>query len=259
MSRRIPFAPRWAVSSLLLVTAALLLPSAVGAQQLEELVSTPVPPGEGWQGFTEVDFLLNSFLTLVLAAVLGAIISYHPRRLRTADTLEEIETPKACILYSIIGALIGIMVVKYGTVVGFVLFGIGGLIRFRTVMRSAHVTGQVILVTLIGLSCGLDLPHVAVMTTAFGWVLMFILEARITYQVDVRGLPQDRFAEAAGAYRSVLAQLGYGVVGEKVRPEQSRICFTFRTGQADARQRIEKLVDDGVDPSLRGSLDWEVD
>ncbi|MGD2067914.1 MAG: hypothetical protein PVI57_04455, partial [Gemmatimonadota bacterium] len=129
MTRRIPFPSPWIVL-LLLVTAVLLLPSALGAQQLEELVSTPVPPGEGWLGFTEVDFLLNSFLTLALAALLGAIISYHPRRLRTADTLEEIETPKACIMYAIIGALIGIMVVKYGTVVGFVLFGIGGLIRF---------------------------------------------------------------------------------------------------------------------------------
>ncbi|MGD2067191.1 MAG: hypothetical protein PVI57_00800, partial [Gemmatimonadota bacterium] len=160
---------------------------------------------------------------------------------------------------AIIGALIGIMVVKYGTVVGFVLFGIGGLIRFRTVMRSAHVTGQVILVTLIGLSCGLDLPHVAVMTTAFGWVLMFILEARITFQVDVRGLPTGQFTEAAGAYRSVLTRLGYGIVGEKVRPEQGRIRFTFRTGKADARARIEELVDTGIDPSLRGSMDWEVD
>ncbi len=124
------------------------------------------PHGEGWTGFTDLDFLLGAFLKLVLATALGAVIGFHPRRIRTADTLEEIEAPKVSIVYAVIGSLIGILVVKYGLVMGFVLFGIGGLIRFRTVMRSAQLTGQVIFVTLIGLTCGLDLPHVAVLATA---------------------------------------------------------------------------------------------
>ena len=164
----------------------LVLVSAAGAQILDEMISTPVPLGEGWLGFTDQDFLLGAFLNLVLAAVLGAVVGFHPRRIRTADTLEEIEAPKVSIVYAVTGSLIGILVEKYGLGMGFVLFGIGGLIRFRTVMRSAQLTGQVIFVTLIGLTCGLDLPHVAVLATAFDFILTFLLEARITYRVDVR-------------------------------------------------------------------------
>ena len=236
----------------------LLVPSA-GAQISGDLFSTPIPTGEGWEGFGDLDFLLDAFLNLTLAMVLGAVIGYHPRRIRTADTLEEIEAPKVSIVYAVTGSLIGILVVKYGLVMGFVLFGIGGLIRFRTVMRSAQLTGQVIFVTLIGLTCGLHLPHVAVLVTLFDFILTFLLEARITYRVYVRGLPRSRFSEAAEAYRDVLAGRGYRVLSETKRPGKGRVCFIFRSSGPDTRQHIEGLFDENVDVALRGSLDWEVD
>ena len=239
----------------------LLLASASGAagQLPEELSSNALPAGEGWVGFTDTAFLLDAFLKLSLAMALGAAIGYHPRRLRTADTLEEIEAPKVSIVYAVIGSLIGILVVKYGLVVGFVLFGIGGLIRFRTVMRSAQLTGQVIAVTLIGLTCGMDLPHVAVLATAFDYVLTFILEARITYRIEVRGLGPERFAEAAEVYRGALTANGFRVLSEIKDPDKGRVCYIFRSAARDTRFRIEGLLEERVDPSLRGSLNWEVD
>jgi hypothetical protein len=244
----------------LLGLVALCLPAVLGAQQLPgELTSTPGPVGEGWDGFTDGEFMLSALSMLALAAVLGAVISYHPRRLRIADTLEEIEAPKVSIMYAVLGSLIGIMVVKWGMVVGFVLFGIGGLIRFRTVMRSAHLTGQVILATLIGLSCGLELPHVAVLTTGFDFVLTFLLEIRVTYQLDVRGLPHDEFAAAATAHRHALGGHGFRILSEKKYPEKGRICFIFRTGGSGTRRRIENIIDQEVPRDLRGTLDWELD
>ena len=243
----------------LLGVGLLFLASPAAAQIPSELTSTPAPSGTGWPGFADVHFLLGLFLNLLLAAVLGAVIGYHPRRMRTADTMEEIEAPKVSIVYAVIGSLIGILVVKYGPVVGFVLFGIGGLIRFRSAMGSPQLTGQVILVTLIGLSCGLDLPHVAVLVTAFAFVLVLILEARITYRVHVRGLPPERFAEAAVAYRGVLAGQQFRVLSETKRPDSGRLSFIFRTAGRDTRDHIEGLFEESVDPSLRGYLDWEVD
>ena len=237
----------------------LFLASPAAAQIPSEFTSTPAPSGVGWPGFSDVHFLVGAFLHLLLAAALGAVMGYHPRRLRTADTLAEIEAPKVSIVYAVIGSLIGILVVNYGLVVGFVLFGIGGLIRFRSVMGSAQLTGQVIFVTLIGLTCGLDLPHVAILATAFDFVLTLILEAKVTYSVDVRGLPPERFAEAAEAYRAVLAGRRFRVLSETKRPERGRVCFIFRSSGRDTREHIEELFQEGVDPSLRGSLDWEVD
>ena len=253
--------PGFVVSRLwvLLVLGLLFLATPAAAQIPPEFTATQAPSGVGWPGFTDLHFLLVAFLNLLLAAALGAVIGYHPRRLRTADTMEEIEAPKVSIVYAVIGSLIGILVVHYGMAVGFVLFGIGGLIRFRSVMGSAQLTGQVIFVTLIGLTCGLDLPHVAVLVTAFAFVLTLILEARITYRVHVRGLAPERFPEAADAYRAVLSGRQFRVLSETKRPDSGRVSFIFRSAGRDTRDHIEALFEENVDPSLRGSLDWEVD
>jgi hypothetical protein len=214
---------------------------------------------EGWQGFYDFEFLGYAFLTLTLAAFLGAVIAYHPRYTRSADTLAELEAPKIYIMYAVIGALIGIMVVKYGLIIGFVLFGIGGLIRFRTVMRSAHLTGHVIFVTLIGLSSGLELPHVAVLATVFGFLLIYVLDARITYRIDVRSIPLEHVAEAAAAYREVLRQQGCHILSEKKNPEKKRISFIFRTSPKVRRHQLEDLLESKIDARLKGSIDWEID
>ena len=198
-------------------------------------------------------------MTLALATLLGAIIAYHPKHKQTADTLAEVEAPKVYILYSVIGAIIGIMVVKYGLVVGFVLFGIGGLIRFRTVLGSARLTGQVILITLIGLSCGLDLPHVAVLSTAFGYGLIFLLDARIIYKIDVKALPADRVTEAADAYRSLIIAKGCQIMSEKKDTAKKRFTFIFQSAGNLKRPELENYLETGIDEDLRGTVDWEVD
>jgi len=244
----------WLACSLVLIT------STAWSQQVPDFeVQTSELIVEGWSGFTDFEFLFNSLLTLTLAAVLGAIIAYHPRYTRSADTLEELEAPKVFIMYAVIGSLIGIMVVKYGLVIGFVLFGIGGLIRFRTMLRSAHLTGHVIFVTLIGLSSGLELPHVAVLATAFGFALIYVLHARITYRIEVRALPREVVAQAAVAYRAALEQQGCRIMSEKKNPAKERVSIIFRTSPNITRRQLEDLLETKIDASLQGSLDWEID
>jgi len=237
-----------------------LFTSTAWSQGVPDFLSQePGSMGEGWRGFTDTAFMVNAFLTLALAAILGAIIAYHPKYIETADTLQEIEAPRVFITYSVIGALIGIMVVKYGLVVGFVLFGIGGLIRFRTVLRSPSLTGTVIFVTLIGLSCGLDLPHVAVLATLFGFGLIYILNARLTYRVNVRAVTEGCIQKAAIAYREIFESYGCKILFERKYPEKGRITFIFRTSGHLDREAIENKFEASIDASHRGYVDWEVD
>lgn len=237
-----------------------LAPLLARAQELpRELTQPPDWQPEGWPGFMHYDLLANTLLALTLAAVLGAVIGYHPRRLAAADTLEEIEAPKAYVTYAVIGAFIGIMVLKFGLVVGFVVFGIGGLIRFRTVMQSASMTGYAIFVTLIGLASGLSLPHIAVLATAFGFVLIFILDARITYSIAVKGLAATRVVESAAAYRRSLEDHGCRIVSEKRDLIKQRVAFMFRSRQHVKREALEEFFAKEIDPELKGAVDWEID
>lgn len=214
--------------------------------------------GHGWQGFSDLGFLANAIGMLVLATLLAVVIGYHPRRLYAADTLEEIEAPKVYIMYAVIGAIIGMMVNRYGEVVGFVVFGIGGLIRFRTDLRSASLTGQVIFVTLIGLSCGLNLPHVAILATAFGFVLLYVLGKRVTYRIEIKGLGEELVPKSAAAYREVLQQEGFRILGEKKSLAKDKITFIFRTDFTVRREHLEDLFAKRIDHSLRGLVDWEI-
>ena len=237
----------------------LFVVSPTHAQQLTEITQTASPSGEGWYGFANSGFLINALLNLLLAAILGAIIAYHPRHSLTADTLEEIEATQIYILYAVIGAFAGILVVQYGMVVGFVLFGIGGLIRFRTVLRSASLTGRLIFVTLIGLSAGLDMPHVAVLVTAFGFMLIFVLDARFTFRIDIRGVAPETIRQAAAAYRTVMLEEDCRILSEKKRPDRGRVTFIIRSKNAALGKQLEEKFETAVDESLRASADWEIE
>jgi hypothetical protein len=138
------------------------------------------------------------------------------------------------------------------------LFGIGGLIRFRTILRSAVLTGQVIFITLIGLTCGLNLPHVAVLATAFGFALIYILDAQIAYQAEIQELPPDRFAEAAAAYRKAIEELGCKVIRERKNPAKRRLDLIFLGGRYRSGNELEAAIDSAIDPGLRGTIDWEL-
>ena len=213
--------------------------------------------GEGWEGFRDYGFLWNSLLALLLATILGAIIAYHPKSQRTMESIEEVEVPKIYTMYAVVGAVIGILVLKYGLVIGFVVFGIGGLVRFRSNLRSATRTGRVIFVTLIGLSSGLDLPHVAILATTFGFVLIYVLDARITYHIVVKGLKPDRVGDAAEIYRSVLEQQGGRVLSEKKNFAKAEVAFVFRAPHRVERDDLEHLFEIEVPEDARGAVDWE--
>jgi hypothetical protein len=242
-----------------LVLLAAFLGAPVLAQELGDMIlQTAGPKGEGWRGFQDFQFLINASANLLLAAALGAAIAYHPRHIQTADTFEEIEATQIYILYAVIGSITGILVVQYGMAVGFVLFGIGALIRFRTVLRSASLTGRLIFVTLIGLSCGLDLPHVAVLVTLIGFLLIFFLDARFTFRIYIRGLPSDSVAESARAYREALENESCRIVREKKDPDRGRVTFIVRAAKIDVGRNLEASLENRIEKSLKGSVDWEV-
>ena len=242
----------------LVLLVACLAPHALAQDVGDMILNTPGPRGEGWQGFQDLGFLINAAANLLLAAVLGATIAYHPRHAQTADTFEEIEATQIYVLYAVIGSIIGILVVQYGMAVGFVLFGIGALIRFRTVLRSANLTGRLIFVTLIGLSAGLDLPHVAILVTLFGFVLIFFLDARFTFRIFVRGLPHDCFNQAARAHRDVIEREDCRIISEKKDPDRGRVTFIIRSTHVNAGKNLESSLENEVEPSLMGSVDWEI-
>lgn len=243
---------------MILPSVMLSVPKAWSQQFSDILVQETESLGEGWRGFSDLAFLAEAFGMLLLAAILATAIAFHPNYRKVLKGRDDIATPSVFATYAVIGALVGIIVGKYGLLAGFVLFGIGGLIRFRTIMRSAHLTGQLIYVTLVGLCCGLDLPHVAVLATVFAFVLLSIFDTRLVYRMDVRGLSAERFVDAARAYREVLEENGCQIMQEKKKPGTQRAMYIFRRPHRLTSDQLENFFETRIDASLQGSVDWEI-
>lgn len=220
---------------------------------------TTMLPTVGWAGFLDWQALLQAFFALVLANVLGAIIAFHPTTARTVDTREEAELPKVLIMYALVGAVVGELVVEYGMVVGFVIFGLGGLMRFRTDASSTRDTSRLIMVTLIGLIAGLNLPHFAVMATIFAWALIYVFDGHPVCELEVHEIPKGRVKDAADAYRAVLAEMNCKLISENKQFTKQRINYVIRMPRAVTQEEVHKALCERVPVDIRGEVDWEIE
>jgi hypothetical protein len=211
-----------------------------------------------WSGFLDTHFMIDSLAALALATVLAALIGYHPMTPRTVDTLSEADMPKVHIMYAFVAAVIGLAVREFGMVIGFIVFGLGGLIRFRTDAGSARDTGRLIVVTLVGLVAGLGLPALAVITTAFVYCLIFLFDARPASRVRVEALPEGQLIAAAAAYRGVLEGQGCKIISERKSFTKSRVDFVIRPPRATNRDHLHAALCE-VHTDVRGEVGWEVE
>jgi hypothetical protein len=209
-------------------------------------------------GFLDPHFMLDSFAALTLATVLGAIIGYHPIMRRTVDSLTEADMPKVYIMYAFIGAVIGVTVREFGLVIGLVVFGIGGLIRFRSTTGSTRDTGRLIVTTLVGLITGIGLPHLAALTTLFAFVLIWVFDSRPACRVRVDDLPKERFAECAGIYRGALEGQGCKIISERRYSKKGRIDFVMRLPGKASRASVDGVLAN-LPPDVCGDIDWRID
>jgi hypothetical protein len=193
LDRRLGRAPRsFAVVVIGLVS--MLSSSALGANPAEEMakVGTTDPKGNSWlsiqnsvEQFGHPEFILRLLLSLSLAVGCAWAIAWHPRRASLADPLADLEERKALILLGVVGAVVAELSGTSQTL-AFVIFGIGALLRFRTVLDNPKLTGKAIMVVVVGLACGMGSWAMAVFVTAFSWVLVYWLDSHSSCRVRIR-------------------------------------------------------------------------
>jgi hypothetical protein len=150
------------------------------------------PKGNSWesiqnslQQFGHPEFILRLFLSLGLAVGCAWAIAWHPRRPSLIDPLADLEERKALILLGVVGAVVAELSGTSQTL-AFVIFGIGALLRFRTLLDNPKLTGKAIMVVVVGLACGMGSWAMAVFVTVFSWVLMYWLDSHSSCRVRIR-------------------------------------------------------------------------
>ncbi|HYO97649.1 MAG TPA: hypothetical protein VER33_24230 [Polyangiaceae bacterium] len=221
---------------------------------------TEVPRGaatllDGWSSFANGWLLLDMVIVLTLALILGAVIAYHPSTRRRLSTLEHFEQPKTLLMYAVVAAVVA-LIVEVQPTMAFVIFGIGGLLRFRTMVGESKDTGRVILVTVLGLCCGLKIYIVAVPATVIGWLLIFFLEQQIAGIIRVSGVSEEKMHAATRAYRALIADAGCKIIGEQTKFIKREFAIVVQAPPTLNRERL-KAEFDGLPAELRGVVDWE--
>jgi hypothetical protein len=183
------------VAAITIVTV--LASAAFGANPADEMAKAGAtggidPKGNSWlsieksvEQFAHPSFILRLFLSLSLAVGCAFAIAWHPRRATLRDPLRDFEERKALILLGVVGAVVAELSGTSQTL-AFVIFGIGALLRFRTVLDNPKLTGKAIMVVVVGLACGMGSWAMAVFVTAFSWLLMFWLDSHSSCRVRIR-------------------------------------------------------------------------
>ncbi len=135
--------------------------------------------------FTNPWFIFSLLLGLVVAAGCGFAIAWHPRRSGKGDPVEDLERRNTLIVLALVGATVSELV-RVEPTMALVVFGIGGLIRFRTILENPKTTGKAIMVVVIGLACGLGQLAMGVFFTLFAWLLIFWLDSSVGYRIRLK-------------------------------------------------------------------------
>jgi len=187
------------IASIVIVLAlvALVSSAAFGANPAEEMAKAGAgggidPKGNSWvsiqksvEQFAHPSFILRLFLSLTLALGCAFAIAWHPRRASLRDPLRDFEERKALIFMGVVGAVVAELSGSSQTL-AFVIFGIGALLRFRTLLDNPKLTGKAIMIVVVGLACGMGSWAMAVFVTAFSWLLMFWLDSHSSCEVRIR-------------------------------------------------------------------------
>ena len=230
-----------------MITLAIVLSSAAfAANPAEELAKMGAtggidPKGNSWmsiqqsmQQFAHPEFILRLFLSLALAVGCAWVIAWHPRRASLVDPLADFEERKVLILLGVVGAVIAELTGTSQTL-AFVIFGIGALLRFRTLLDNPKLTGKAIMVVVVGLACGMGSWAMAVFVTAFSWVLLYWLDSHSSCRIRIRLDDQEDPKPIFGMVQSLL-------VSHKCRLQRSAL-------YEDKGQMVFLLyIPSGIDP-----------
>jgi hypothetical protein len=123
---------------------------------------------------TQAQIVMQALLALPLAAGLGAILAFRPRRRGTpARSAPVIQTQ---IILSILGAVV-MLIVGSSLARAFGIVGIASLIRYRAKIDDPKDAVVMLATLCVGLASGVELYGLAIFTTVFVLAILWIVES----------------------------------------------------------------------------------
>lgn len=241
---------------------ALMAATAVLAQGAEGSLVIPSEievRGRGWTQIANLREMLDFALSLIETTILTAVLALHPINMGYRSQANADEIRKGMFLFALIGMLTGFLVVHHGYLIGFVIFGIGGLFRFRMESSSISDTGQMVIVSLIGLAVGLDLPVMALIGAVAAWAVLYLFGRGQVLGLEVKF---DEKPGDPGAVRRLQEHLdgkGFQVVSVAKTKFKPVARYTLSSRMRRAQSALVAEMSDLQARKDSGISDWHID
>lgn len=239
---------------------ATVLPLAAFAQGLDGTLVLPDNieiTSTGWGQLSNSRELLQFLLDVLETVVFTAALVFHPRAHAHRRDGHDWQVPRTMFLFGLIGMTVGFLVVHHGYLIGFVIFGIGGLFRFRMETSSLMDSSLLILVTLIGLTVGLDLPVMALIATISGWAVVWVFGAQQTVTVEVKFDEKANLGKGLESLEARVREQGYRVQKMSKSKFKPVVELTLSSKGDDKGQRLAATLAD-LQNDKTGITDWHV-
>jgi hypothetical protein len=214
--------------------------------------------GRGWEQVFNPDELWQFALALIEAAAMVAAVAYHPIHLASRRIKSDFDAPRDLFVYGLIGMVVGFLIMHHGYLIGFVLFGLGGLLRFKSDDGAADTT-RLILVTLIGLCVGLDLPVVALITTVSAWIVIYAFGGPVNFEIEVKFSEKQGGSDAMLALRGLLAERGFKTKSMSKSKFKPMASYVVSGPRGYRRSALEREMADLAAQRDTGIADWHVE
>ena len=211
----------------------------------------------GLRSFTEWRELVPLLINVPLAALLMAPIIYTRRRKKRTYDLSTVEEDKALILYAAVSAAVAVLVLEHPAM-ALVVFGMGGLIRFRTRVGSGLGTVRAISAVVIGLACGLGMYALALMLAVMGLIGARVVAPRSSVEIKVKKIDPALFEESREAYHRRLKEAGCIVAGVRPSPANDQFIMVVVLPEGLSPEGLNDAVFQRITEKLRGRAHVEL-
>ena len=146
-----------------------------------------------------------------------------------------------------------------GYLIGFVIFGIGGLFRFRMASSSIADTGKLVIVSLIGLATGLDLPVMALIASVAAWIVIWVFGGSEKLKLEVKFDEQAEPQLAMLRLQDHLVQNGFSVSSVSKTKFKPTAQYLLIARKSDDQTRLIREMAEVRSQPGSGVVDWQID
>ena len=217
-----------------------------GEKDLEQMAASgdapsSMPGPDDWriitaslQLFRHAPYVADLVLGLLASVVAALVLTATPKRAMRFDPVAQAESRKATVIVALIGCVAAELVQAsehflLGAEIALVLFGIGGLVRFRTVFGDARQTGMAIVATVLGLACGMSEYSLVALSLVIIFLVNWWLSNRAFVRVRAKVRKHADMAQVQTAIGAVLQHEGFAVVRASASASQRSIDIHAQT------------------------------